>query len=61
MPREKKEGKYINLKINKNIYQRFDAYCKKEARTKTAALERMINAYLDQYDKYSKKRRSIYD
>lgn len=61
MPRERKDGKYINLKIERNVYQRFESYCKKEARTKTAALERMISTYLDQYDKHAKKRRSIYD
>lgn len=61
MPRERKDGKYINLRIEKSVYKRFDDYCKKESRTKTAALEKMISTYLDQYDKYAKKRRTLYD
>ena len=61
MPRTRKDGKYINLKIDKKIYERFEKYCTDSARTKTAALERMISAYLDQYDKHSRNRGSVYD
>lgn len=62
MPRARKNGKYINLKIQENIYDRFESYCEKEDRTKTAALERMITAYLNEYDKNAKKRKGfIYD
>ncbi|MBR3348645.1 MAG: hypothetical protein IKG55_01065 [Solobacterium sp.] len=50
MPRERKEGHYINLKIDKLLYERFSKYCDQEERTKTAALERMLRAYLDAYD-----------
>ena len=61
MARARKDGKYINLRIQKAVYQRYEDYCQKEARTKTAALERMISTYLDEYDKNAKKRRTIYD
>lgn len=62
MPRVRKDGKYINLKIQRKIYDRFENYCEKEDRTKTAALERMITAYLNEYDKTAKKRKGvIYD
>ncbi|MDO4414995.1 MAG: hypothetical protein Q4C20_07945 [Erysipelotrichaceae bacterium] len=50
MPRERKEGHYINLRIDKGLYDRFSKYCDQEERTKTAALERMLRAYLDAYD-----------
>ena len=51
MPRERKEGRYINLKIDTSLYERFSRYCDEEERTKTAALERMLRAYLDAYDR----------
>lgn len=51
MPRQRKEGQYINLRIDKVLYDRFSQYCDREERTKTAALERMIRAYLDAYDR----------
>ena len=61
MPRARKDGKYINLKIERSIYERFEKYCVVEARTKTAALERMISTYLEQYEKHSRERSTIYD
>ena len=61
MPRARKDGKYINLRIDRKLYERFEKYCTVEARTKTAALERMISAYLEQYEKHSHERRTIYD
>lgn len=51
MPRERKDGHYINLRIDRALYDRFSRYCDREERTKTAALERMLRAYLDAYDK----------
>lgn len=51
MPRERKDGHYINLRIDRTLYERFASYCDREERTKTAALERMMRAYLDAYEK----------
>ena len=51
MPRERKDGHYINLRIDRDLYDRFSKYCKQEERTKTAALERMLRTYLDAYDR----------
>ncbi|MBQ7994437.1 MAG: hypothetical protein IJM63_00060 [Solobacterium sp.] len=51
MPRERKDGHYINLRIDRGLYERFSRYCDQEERTKTAALERMMRAYLDAYEK----------
>jgi hypothetical protein len=51
MPRERKDGHYINLRIDRSLYDRFSKYCDQEERTKTAALERMLRAYLDAYEK----------
>ena len=51
MPRERKDGHYINLRIDRTLYDRFSKDCDQEERTKTAALERMLRAYLDAYEK----------
>ena len=61
MPRERKDGQYINLRIDRNLYDRFSRYCDREERTKTAALERMLRTYLDAYEKQnaSGKQRSL--
>ena len=59
MPRARKNGKYINLKISKSLYDRFANYCEKEDRTKTAALERMMRYYLDQYEQRGKEGQAL--
>lgn len=47
MARPKKEGKHINVKIRQDLYEEFEECCKREERTKTAVLERMMRFYLD--------------
>lgn len=50
MPQQKKDGKYINLKIRRDIYDKFVAYAEKKGQSKTVALERILEAYLAEND-----------
>ena len=50
MPRQKKDGRYLNLKIDADIYNRFAAYAEEQGQTKTMALERILKQFLDEHD-----------
>ena len=55
MPRPKKNGKYLNLNINQEIYERFAVYADAMGQTKTVALERILKKYLDEYEEKDSK------
>lgn len=56
MPRAKKDGRVINYKIDRLLYERFAAYCEEKGQTATLALERILKKYLDKYDESKNKK-----
>ena len=50
MARPKKNGTYLNVCIETPIYERLEKRCEDAGQTKTVAVERALNAYLDEYD-----------
>lgn len=42
MVREKKDGKHINLYIEKEILEQLERYCEKAGQIKTMAFERIL-------------------
>lgn len=55
MPRQKKDGAHINYYIQKDIKDQLDTYCDEVGQTATTAIERILKAYLDEYNKTKKK------
>ena len=55
MPREKKDGRYINYKIRRDLYERLEQYAEEKGHSKTVAIERILEAHLNEYfkDKYN--------
>jgi len=51
MPRQKKEGTYLNCKIETSIAKRLEDYCKETGLTKTITVEKALNAYLVETEK----------
>ncbi len=49
MARPKKNGTYLNVCIESNIYNRLEELCKDAGQTKTVAVERALSAYLEKY------------
>lgn len=47
MPRHKKDGKYINVKIQSDIYDAFDSLCTDLGQSKTVAVERALRLYIN--------------
>lgn len=50
MARPKKNGTYLNVCIETPIYERLEKLCEDAGQTKTVAVERALNAYLDEYE-----------
>lgn len=51
MGRPKKDGTYINVCIDTQVYQRLEKHCIDAGHTKTVAVQRAIIEYLDNYDR----------
>lgn len=49
MPRQKKDAIMINVKLERGIHDRLDHFCSETGMTRTVALERILNQYLDKY------------
>ena len=56
MTRRKKEGTYINIKIRQDIYEQFCEYAERKGQTKTMAMERILEKYLETESKKKEER-----
>lgn len=55
MPRPKKDYMLLNMRVDAVVMKRFNEYCKEVGQTKTLAFERIVAAFLDQYEDDKKK------
>jgi predicted DNA-binding protein len=51
MARQRKDGTYLNVRIETAIYNRLEALCEDAGQTKTVAVERALTEYLDNYER----------
>lgn len=49
MPRQKKDGVYINYYIRKDVKDKLDQYCDDVGQTATTAIERILDEHLTDY------------
>ena len=49
MPREKKDGRYINYKIRRDLDEMLEKYADEKGQSKTVAIERILEAHLTEY------------
>lgn len=47
MPRPKKDGRYLNLYLDRTLHEEFEQFCKSLGQTKTVAAERAFRMYMD--------------
>lgn len=57
MARTKKDGRYVNYDIEREIYEKLEKYCEEVGQTKTVAIERILTKYLDNYFNVSEEKR----
>lgn len=60
MPRPKKDAKIINVKLDRTIHDRLDKFCEETGMTRTVALERILNQYLDGYFQKPENERMLF-
>ncbi len=56
MPRQKKDGTYLNVCIDSKIYEQLSQFCDEAGQTKTVAVER---ALIDYFKVYRKKQEML--
>lgn len=47
MAKQKKDGRYINFYLDRNLFNRLSLYAKQKGQTKTMAIERILKEHLD--------------
>lgn len=52
MSRPKKDAKYLNVYIERDIHEQFDEFCRKFGQSKTVATERALKMYMKEMVKY---------
>ena len=50
MPK-KKDYIALNMRVDASVMRRFNDYCEEVGQSKTLAFERIVSAYLDQYER----------
>lgn len=55
MAKKTKESKPFSIRMEKTTFDRLEAFCDDAGQSKTLAVERAINAYIDDYDKKQKE------
>lgn len=59
MPRPKKDGKVLNIKLSVSVYDKLEEFCDESGQTKTLAVERFLNKCLDEYFSKPESERKI--
>lgn len=59
MARPKKNGTYLNVCIETTVYERLETFCNDAGQTKTVAVERALQLYLDDYDDKQRKLKEL--
>ncbi len=59
MVREKKDSTPFSIKMDTATFVRLEEYCKASGQSKTVAIERAINKFIDEYDEQMKKLESF--
>ena len=49
MPRQKKDAKILNIKLETSVYEKLERFCEESGQPKTTAVERFLNRDLDEY------------
>ena len=49
MARTKKDAKILNIKLEREIYEKLERFCDESGQSKTVAVERFLNKALDEY------------
>ena len=60
MPREKKDARYLNIKLASEIYDQLDRFCSETGITKTAATEKIMEKFFNEYFDKPEEERNLF-
>ena len=60
MPREKKDARYLNIKLSSDIYDQLDRFCAETGINKTAATEKIMKRFFKEYFERPEKERILF-
>lgn len=49
MPRPKKDARNLNIKLDREIFEKLERFCEESGQSKTVAVERFLNKALDEF------------
>ena len=50
MGRPKKEGQYLNVRINRDVYDRISEICEEAGHTKAYVVEKVLTGFIEDYE-----------
>ena len=59
MAKAKKDGRHLNLYIERTVIEQLEQYCEEVGQTKTVAIERILAKYLDNYFDTPEEKRGL--
>ena len=60
MSRPKKDAKNLNIKLDREIYDRLEQFCDETGMTKTTATEKILTQFFERYFERSKSDRLLF-
>lgn len=60
MPRTKKDAKYLNMKLDREIYDQLEQFCDESGMTKTMATEKILEQFFEKYFERPEEERKIF-
>ncbi len=60
MPRQKKDAKILNIKLDRKIHEQLEQFCEESGMTKTIATEKILSKYFEEYFSRPEEERMLF-
>mgnify|MGYP000658082751 CR=1 FL=1 len=60
MPRQKKDAKILNIKLDRKIHEQLEQFCEESGMTKTIATEKILSKYFEEYFSRPEEERTLF-
>lgn len=60
MPRQKKDAKILNIKLDRKIHEQLEQFCEESGMTKTIATEKILSKYFEEYFSRLEEERTLF-
>ncbi len=60
MARERKDAKLLNIKLDREVHEQLEQFCRESGMTKTMATEKILRKYLCEYFRRPEEERQLF-